>query len=156
MYSWNGIHSYHPLSSAFLAQIWEVNGHSKKLKPDGNQLMIIGDYILPKGNHLMIILSFKNFEIMLSMLFFRNLEDYNGYMIGHVQLYGYMILYVNGGIFFSNLGSDGNHLIIWAVAAKALLVAGYRWLYTTYALYIGDYNNPRTGNPYKPTRIMEW
>jgi hypothetical protein len=47
MYSWNGIHSYHPLSSAFLAQIWEVNGHSKKLKPDGNQLMIIGDYILP-------------------------------------------------------------------------------------------------------------
>ena len=84
---------------SFLAQIWEVNGHSKKLKPDGNQLMIIGDYILPKGNHLMIILSFKNFEIMLSMLFFRNLEDYNGYMIGHVQIYGYMILYVNGGFF---------------------------------------------------------
>ena len=28
------------------------------------------------------------------------------------------------------------------------------WL--MYSLYIGDYNNPRTGNPYKPTSIMEW
>ena len=131
MYSWNGIHSYHPLSSAFLAQIWEVNGHSKKLKPDGNQLMIIGDYILPKGNHLMIILSFKNFEIMLSMLFFRNLEDYNGYMIGHVQLYGYMILYVNGGFFSAILDQM---VIIWSFEQWLLKPC---WL-----LVIGDYILP--------------
>ena len=40
---------------------------------------------------------------------------------------------------------------LWAVAAKPLMVDGCGD-YTSQ--YIGDYNNPRTVNPYKPTRIQ--